>query len=78
MIRTRLKGAELSRLLARKNKSQNWLAMRIGVTSGYLSQLICGIRFPSGSVRERLQAEFMDASFDDLFEIIDNGQGTSR
>lgn len=66
------------RLLAKKNLSQNSFAKRLRVSSGYMSQMLCGERNPSPELRERIlkilndvqrlqgQAEFQ---FDDLFLI---------
>ncbi len=66
-----LKNRELKKILARKNMSQNCFAMRLSVSSGYMSQLMCGFRNPSPILREKILAELkMDESgFDDLFEI---------
>lgn len=55
--------------LIRKNMSQNWLAIKIGVSSGYMSQLMDGSRHPSPDVRRRLLDVFPECSFDDLFVI---------
>jgi transcriptional regulator with XRE-family HTH domain len=55
--------------LARQNMSQNELARRLGVTSGYLSQLINRRRSPSAALRRRLQELVNGAHFDDLFLI---------
>lgn len=53
--------------LNRLNITQNRLAAMVGITSGYLSQLMTGTRLPSAEVRKRLQ-EVLDISrFDDLF-----------
>ena len=49
--------------------SQNWLAMKIGVSSGYMSQLMDGSRHPSPDVRRRLLDLFPECDFDDLFVI---------
>ena len=55
--------------LIRKNMSQNWLAIKIGVSSGYMSQLMDGSRHPSPDVRRRFLDVFPECSFDDLFVI---------
>lgn len=55
--------------LFRKNMSQNSLASRAGVTSGYMSQLMDGSRRPSPKLRQRLMDVFPDCTFDDLFLI---------
>ena len=61
--------------LNRTNRSQNDLARQIGISSGYLSQLITGQRCPSPRMRRRLQRALDIARFDDLF-IVENGDAT--
>ena len=53
----------------RRNVSQNELAARVGITSGYLSQLMTGTRSPSAQVRKRLQQVLGVDRFDDLFIV---------
>lgn len=74
----KLKALDLKKYLARRNMSQNSFAQKIGVSSGYMSQILCGERNPSPTVRERIldalnssqklrgQPEYR---FDDLFLI---------
>ena len=40
--------------LARKSKYQEWLADRLGISSGYLSQLMAGARCPSPALRRKV------------------------
>jgi hypothetical protein len=49
--------------------SQNWLALKIGVSSGYMSQLMDGSRHPSPAVRQKFLDVFPECVFDDLFQI---------
>lgn len=65
----KLNNNELKLQLARKNMSQNWLAQRLGVTSGYISQLMCGVRNPSPRLREKIMKLFPECDFDELFTI---------
>jgi len=74
----KLKASTLKRHLAKRNLSQNSFARRIGVTSGYMSQLLCGERNPSPELRERIIKKLNDVQklrelpefgFDDLFTI---------
>ncbi|MYC38734.1 MAG: helix-turn-helix transcriptional regulator, partial [Chloroflexi bacterium] len=51
----------------RLNLTQNELARRIGRSSGYLSQLINGERFPSAETRRRLMRVLGVTDFDVLF-----------
>jgi len=67
----RVKSKTIRKWLIRKNKSQNWLAYRAGVSSGYMSQLMAGSRHPSPKLRERLMDIFPDCEFDDIFLIKD-------
>lgn len=68
-MRVYLKRGSLEKILIRKNKSQNWFAHRIEVSSGYMSQLMDGSRCPSPKVRERIMNNFPEHGFDDLFRI---------
>ena len=63
--------------LARQNMSQNEMARRLGVTSGYVSQLINSKRCPSPGLRVRLQEVLGGASFQELFIVVDNDQDAS-
>ena len=55
--------------LNRHNMTQNGLARRVGITSGYLSQLMTGTRCPSAEVRRRLQEVLEIPRFADLFVL---------
>ena len=59
---------DVRRLLARLNLTQNELARHCGVSSGYLSQLLSGVRCPGPAVRRRLLDALPGATFDQLFE----------
>jgi transcriptional regulator with XRE-family HTH domain len=64
-----LRSREIKKILIRKNKSQNWLAHRLEVSSGYMSQLMDGSRNPSPVLRERIMNNLPEHKFDDLFLI---------
>ena len=68
-----LKYREFKKILARKNMSQNRFAIKVGVSSGYMSQLMSGIRNPSPSLRERILValKMVDSQFDEIFELND-------
>lgn len=68
-----LKHKDLVQMLARKNKSQRWLAKRAGFSSGYVCQLLKGCRNPSPEARERLMSAMGIESFDVLFEVSSDG-----
>ena len=69
MLKAKLKAPVVRRFLARKNRSQNWLARKMEISSGYLSQMLNGTRNPSPRVRERIMDVFEGNDFDDLFIV---------
>lgn len=66
-----IRGDQIRKILARKNMSQNCFAMRLGVSSGYMSQLMSGVRNPSPVLREKILAELKmnENGFDEIFEL---------
>ena len=54
-IRVKLNQTAVLRAIARRNMSQNMLAIRAGISSGYISQIMCGTRNPSPRMRQKLQ-----------------------
>ena len=68
-MRVRLNASAAWERMARQNLSQNELARRLGITSGYLSQLVNGQRCPSPSLRRRLLETLPASSFEDLFVV---------
>lgn len=69
MIRARIRSDRLKDILLRRNISQNTLAQRLRISSGYCSQLLSGVRCPSPRLRNRLMRELKE-DFDALFEPI--------
>jgi transcriptional regulator with XRE-family HTH domain len=65
----RLKATRVRRILARKNLSQNSFANHIGTTSGYISQLLNGVRNPSPEMRLKILGALPPHRFDDLFTL---------
>ena len=57
------------RLLDRRGISQNELARLVGISSGYMSDLMSGKRSPSPHMRRRLQEVLGVTDFHDLFII---------
>jgi len=57
----------LEAAIARSNLSRKELARELGVSSNYLSSVICGSKNPSAGMRRRLLTFFRDCTFDDLF-----------
>ena len=68
-----IRSEAIRKILARKNMSQNWFAKQLDVSSGYMSQLMTGVRNPSPDLRikilERLKMD--ESGFDRIFEIKD-------
>ena len=64
---------KIRKILARKNMSQNCYAMRLGVSSGFMSQLMSGVRNPSPALREKILGELKldESGFDEIFELKD-------
>ena len=58
------------RLMDRLHMTQNELARLTGLTSGYVSMLLNGRRFPSPEKRRRLQEVLGVTEFDDLFIVV--------
>ena len=57
------------RLLDQRGISQNELARLVGISSGYMSDLMSGKRSPSPHMRRRIQEALGVTDFDDLFII---------
>ena len=65
----RLDAAALWERLALLNRSQNWLAREIGISSGYMSMLVNGGRAPSGRIRGRMLEALGIDDFHQLFRL---------
>lgn len=68
-FRVRLRTEAVWELLNRLNMSQNELARRAGIRSGYMSQVMSGQRFASPGVRQRLMNVLGVTEFDVLFVL---------
>ena len=75
MYRVRVNPRTLWDVIARQNISQNELARRLGITSGYMSQLVCGTRCPSPRLRRKMLGHLDSLTFDDLFIVVDGNDG---
>ena len=64
-----LKAKFIRKKMIRRHLSQNDMAKMVGVSSGYMSQLMDGSRHPSPAVTQRIEAVFPELGFDDLFTI---------
>ena len=65
----RLNTQALWERLALLNRSQNWLAEQIGISSSYLSKLVTRGRAPSGRIRSRMLKALDVENFNDLFRL---------
>jgi transcriptional regulator with XRE-family HTH domain len=72
-MKVSLKANFIRRKLIKKCKSQNWLAYRMGISSGYISQLMDGSRNPSPAMCERFLKAFPECEFNHLFLIKERG-----
>ena len=72
MNRVRLNAKAFWDAIARENMSQNEFAAKLGISSGYMSQLVCGTRYPSPRLRRRILESLDNLIFDDLFVLEDN------
>jgi len=77
-ITVKVNKVALLRAIARRNMSQNMLAIRVGSSSGYISQIMCGTRTPSPRMREKLLNVLAPLTFDDIFIIEESGNGTEN
>ena len=68
-MQVRVKAEKIRKILAERNISQNRLAIYLGTTSGYLSQMVTGKRNPSPNMRERILKVLRGYQFNDIFEI---------
>jgi len=68
-MKVALKKDNIRKILAQRNISQNWLAFRVGTTSGYMSQMMTGKRNPSPKMRKKILKVLKDYEFEDLFKL---------
>jgi len=69
MLKVKLNAPTIRRYLAKKSRSQNWFARHIGISSGYLSQMLNGTRDPSPRMRRKILDVLAGYEFDDLFTL---------
>jgi len=78
IITVKINQPAVLRAIARRNMSQNMLAIRVGSSSGYISQIMCGTRNPSPRMREKLQIALAPLTFDDIFIIEESENGAEN
>jgi len=66
-----IRRSQIIKMLAKKNMSQNWFAYKVGVSSGYMSQLMLGSRNPSPKLREKILTTLKldENGFNDVFQL---------
>ena len=69
MLKTRVKEIVLWDFMTKNNLSQKELAERLGISPGYMSQMLCGTRHPSPQLRRRMLEVMIPLTFDDLFSV---------
>lgn len=78
MIKIMLNREFVEKMLMRRNISQNGLARRLRISSGYMSQIMNGSRYISAKIRRRICRYFRRYDFNDLFIIIEDGKGNDE
>ena len=74
MLKVLVRQREVERFLTRRNLSQNAFAERLGISSGYMSQLMRGNRYPSAELRAKILRSLKNIAFDDIFAIVDDDE----
>lgn len=69
MIKVRVNQNAVQIAMAKRNMSQNMLAIKSGISSGYISQLMCGTRYASPRIRQKILEILKPLTFDDIFII---------
>jgi transcriptional regulator with XRE-family HTH domain len=78
VIKVKLNQTAVLRAIARRNMSQNMMAITLGTSSGYLSQIMRGTRTPSPQMRAKLQSFLSPLTFDDIFVIEESENGSKK
>lgn len=66
-----LKSKQVKEILARKHMSHNGFAIKLNISSGYMSQLMSGVRNPSPELRQEILMvlKMNKTEFDQIFEL---------
>jgi len=64
--------------LTKENLAQNELAKRLGISSGYMAQLIGGSRSPSPKLRRKMLDVLSPLSFEEIFLLSDRGDKSNQ
>ena len=68
-MKAKINSVRVREILFKRSISQNALAHKLQISSGYCSQLLSGTRTPSPRLRRKLMRELKE-DFDTLFEMI--------
>jgi ribosome-binding protein aMBF1 (putative translation factor) len=71
-MQVKIKTEVITETLIKTNKNQKWLADKIGVSSGYISDIISGNVVPAGKVRDNLMKALGIKEWDGLYELVES------
>jgi transcriptional regulator with XRE-family HTH domain len=77
-IRVKINQDAVQKVLAKRNMSQNMLAIKTGISCSYISNIMCGVRYPSPEYREKLLNVLQPLTFDDIFIIEEGHKNDSK
>ncbi len=69
MLKTTVNEMVLWDFMTKNNLSQKEMAGRLGVSPGYVSQILCGLRHPSPKLRRTMLEAMQPLTFSDLFTV---------
>ncbi len=72
LVKVKVNSKGLWDAVARQNLSQNEMAVKLGISNCYMSQIVSGTRCPSPRLRRRMLDVLSPLTFDDLFIIEEN------
>jgi transcriptional regulator with XRE-family HTH domain len=68
-LKAKLRSDVVRKILFERNQPLKWLTMKLGTSSGYMSQMMNGSRFPSPQMRQKLMDVLKVSQFNELFRI---------
>lgn len=73
-MKIQIKTQQIEVILAKRNKTKEWLADRLNTTPTYLSELLAGRKCPSAEMRDRLCKVLKGRGilWDDIFQILNS------
>ncbi|MFP3975666.1 MAG: helix-turn-helix domain-containing protein [Dehalococcoidia bacterium] len=69
MLKVKVKREVVELAIIKTNLSQNVFAEKAGISPAFMSQIMCGVRSPSGRIRQKLLDALSPLAFDDVFII---------